>query len=194
MPIASNLSVSGSEFTIIGDLTIGNRMNSIRPEPTHTLEIFKDVMSTLASGVAVVTGLDPSSRPCGLTMTSIASYSADPPSIIICVDTSSYSYRGLSQGKYFAVNLLTADQANIAELFASKTEDKFQQCQYVVGAKGLLLIQDALASLICQRSFTATHGDHAVVIGDVIDGTVTNCDPLVHWRRSFHRMTDTRNR
>ena len=115
-------------------------------------------------------------------------------SIIICVDTSSYSYRGLSQGKYFAVNLLTADQANIAELFASKTEDKFQQCQYVVGAKGLLLIQDTLASLICQRSFTATHGDHAVVIGDVIDGTVTDCDPLVHWRRSFHRMTDTRNR
>mgnify|MGYP001415487790 CR=1 FL=1 len=169
-------------------------MNSIRPEPTRTLEIFKDVMSALASGVAVVTGLDPSSRPCGLTMTSIASYSAAPPSIIICVDTSSYSYRGLTQGKYFAVNLLTADQANIAELFASKSEDKFQQCQYVVGAKGLLLIQDALASLICQRSFTATHGDHAIVIGDVIDGTVTDRDPLVHWQRSFHRMTNTRER
>ena len=127
-------------------------------------------------------------------MTSITSYSADPPSVIICVDTSSYSYHGLTQGNYFAVNLLASDQANIAELFASKVDDKFEQCPCVIGAKGLLLIQDTLASLTCQRSFTATHGDHAIVIGDVIDGIVTDRDPLLHWRRSFHAMTDKSDR
>ena len=74
-------------------------------------------MASLASGVAVVTGVDPESGPCGMTVTSIASYSAKPPSVIVCVDESTRSYRGMTAGEYFAVHLLNEDQADVARLF-----------------------------------------------------------------------------
>ena len=145
-------------------------------------------MASLASGVAVVTGVDPESQPCGLTVTSIASYSADPPSVIICIDKSTNSYLGLTQGKYFAVNLLTQDQTEIATLFASSVKNKFDRCPFVVGPRQLHLISNTMAYLICQRSFTTNFGDHAIVIGTVVDGSVENRMPLVYWQRAFHPL------
>ncbi len=158
------------------------------PEPfgaQHALDVFKEAMASLASGVAVVTGVDPQSGPCGMTVTSIASYSIHPPSVIVCVDESTRSYRGLTAGDHFAVNLLNQDQASVARLFASRIDDKFQQCETIAGPHGLLLIADSLATLICRRSFVAKHGDHAIVIGTVVDGTVADLQPLVYWRREF---------
>ena len=158
------------------------------PEPLdalNALDVFKEAMASLASGVAVVTGVDPASGPCGMTVTSIASYSANPPSVIVCVDESTRSYRGLTEGDYFAVNLLNADQAGVARLFASKIDDKFEQCESVAGPHGLRLIADSLATLICRRSFVTKHGDHAIVIGTVVDGNVADRQPLVYWRREF---------
>ena len=158
------------------------------PEPfgaQNALDVFKEAMASLASGVAVVTGVDPELGPCGMTVTSIASYSIHPPSVIVCVDESTRSYRGLTAGDHFAVNLLNQDQASVARLFASKVEDKFEQCDNVAGPHGLLLIADSLATLICRRSFVAKHGDHAIVIGTVVDGTVADLQPLVYWRREF---------
>ena len=151
----------------------------------NTLDVFKAAMASLASGVAVVTGVDPESGPCGMTVTSIASYSASPPSVIVCVDESTRSYRGLTEGDYFAVNLLNEDQSGIARLFASKVDDKFEQCESVSGPHGLRLIVDSLATLICRRSFVVKHGDHAIVIGTAVDGNVEDRQPLVYWRREF---------
>ena len=142
-------------------------------------------MASLASGVAVVTGVDPESGPCGMTVTSIASYSAKPPSVIVCVDESTRSYRGMTAGEYFAVHLLNEDQADVARLFASKVDDKFEQCESVAGPHGLQLIVGSLATLICRRSFVTIHGDHAIVIGTVVDGCVEDRQPLVYWRREF---------
>ncbi len=151
----------------------------------NALDVFKQAMASLASGVAVVTGVDPESGPCGMTATSIASYSIHPPSVIVCVDESTRSYRGMTQGEHFAVNLLNQDQAAVARLFASKVDDKFAQCENVAGRHGLLLIANSLATLICRRSFVAKHGDHAIVVGTVIDGSVADLRPLVYWRREF---------
>ncbi len=142
-------------------------------------------MASLASGVAVVTGVDPDSGPCGMTVTSIASYSAKPPSVIVCVDESTRSYRGMTEGEYFAVHLLSEDQADVARLFASKVDDKFEQCESVSGPHGLQLIVGSLATLICRKSFVAKHGDHAIVIGMVVEGNVEDRQPLVYWRREF---------
>ena len=151
----------------------------------NALDVFKHAMASLASGVAVLTGVDPESGPCGMTATSIASYSIHPPSVIVCVDESTRSYRGMTQGEHFAVNLLNQDQAAVARLFASKVDDKFAQCENVAGPHGLLLIAASLATLICRRSFVAKHGDHAIVVGTVIDGSVADLRPLVYWRREF---------
>lgn len=155
------------------------------PDAPHALEVFKEAMASLASGVAVVSSVDPDSGPCGMTVTSIASYSAKPPSVIVCVDESTRSYRGMTEGGFFAVHLLSEEQPDLARLFASKVDDKFEQCENTAGPHGLRLIAHSLATLICRRSFVAKHGDHAIVIGVVEDGCVADLQPLVYWRREF---------
>lgn len=155
------------------------------PDSLHALDVFKEAMASLASGVAVVTGVDPDSGPCGMTVTSIASYSASPPSVIVCVDETTRSYRGMTEGEYFAVHLLSEDQPDVARLFATRVDDKFEQCESIAGPHGLQLIVGSLATLICRKSFVAKHGDHAIVIGTVVDGSVEDRQPLVYWRREF---------
>ena len=95
-------------------------MSEPKLDGTDVERVFKDTMASLASGVAVVTGLDPDGAPRGLTVTSIAAYSSDPPSVIVCVDRACNSYRALTEGAHFAVNLLSADQSDLVGLFASK--------------------------------------------------------------------------
>ena len=46
-------------------------------------ELFHEAMSSLASGVVVVTARRADGHPCGLAATSVASYSADPPSLLV---------------------------------------------------------------------------------------------------------------
>src|SRR4051794_26990693 len=52
---------------------------------TEVPELFHEAMSSLASGVAVVTARRPDGHPCGLAVTSVTSYSAHPPSLLVSI-------------------------------------------------------------------------------------------------------------
>ena len=149
-------------------------------------ELFKQTMASLASGVTVVTGMDPNGDPRGLTVTSVASYSGTPPSVIVCIDVNSSSYPALTTGQHFVVNLLRSDQSDVATLFASKTPDKFERCAWTSWKNNAPVLDGTMSHLICRRSFTAEHGDHAIVIGLAIDGAVCDSQPLIYWKRSFY--------
>ncbi len=161
-------------------------MSEPKLDGTDIERVFKDTMASLASGVAVVTGLDPDGTPRGLTVTSIASYSGDPPSVLVSIDRTSGSYRALTEGSHFAVNLLGADQSDLADLFASKVADKFDRCAHTGWGDGTPVLDGALATLVCRRSFIAEHGDHAIVIGNAVEGAVNGDAPLVYWRRGYY--------
>ena len=49
--------------------------------PVH--ELFTESMTVLASGVAVITARRPDGAPCGIAATSLSSYSAHPPSLLV---------------------------------------------------------------------------------------------------------------
>jgi flavin reductase ActVB len=148
--------------------------------------IFRDSMASLASGVVVVTAAAPDGSLHGLTVTSLASYSANPPSIIVCIDETCNSYITLTEGSHFAVNLLRAEQSGIARKFAASSSDKFTQIRWTLWENAVPVLEDTLGLVICRRSSTTVHGDHAIVIGDVIDGYTRQGQPLVYWHRGFY--------
>ena len=49
--------------------------------------LFLEAMARLASGVAVITARRPDGHPCGLAATSVSSYSAHPPSLLLSIST-----------------------------------------------------------------------------------------------------------
>ena len=48
-------------------------------------ELFDEAMASLAAGVCVVTARRADGDPCGLAATSVSSYSADPPSLLVSI-------------------------------------------------------------------------------------------------------------
>jgi flavin reductase (DIM6/NTAB) family NADH-FMN oxidoreductase RutF len=149
---------------------------------------FFEVMASFPSGVAIVTTVTDDDTPRGLTTTAVCSVSADPPTILVCVDLASRTLRALRARGRFVVNFVGAGRSELCLLFASKEEDKFAGVDWRATASGLpLLHADALAWAECATLHELEVGDHVVFVATVEDGGVRAElePPLLYYRRSW---------
>ena len=153
-------------------------------DPSAAPELFREAMAGLVSGVAVVTARRDDGTPCGLVATSVSSFSANPPSVLVSVDHSSRCHRALADGDTFGVHVLTRDQEHLAHVFAGRGDDKFAGVEWTWD-EGVARIAGALSYLRCRRSALFELYDHSLLVGDVTGGTVDAGEPLVYVRRSF---------
>ena len=89
-----------------------------------TSDEFREVISHFASGVTVITALH-EGRAFGTTASAVTSLSLEPPMLLVCMNKQSETGRAVAQAGQFAVNILGADQVDLAERFAQKGGDKF---------------------------------------------------------------------
>ena len=90
-------------------------------------------MGAFPTGVGIVTTMDEHNQPQGLTSNALCSVSADPPLLLVCVDKNSNTLPALRHSKKFVVNYLSAGRGDLANLFASKEPDKFQNVSWRPG-------------------------------------------------------------
>ena len=153
---------------------------------------FRESMARLAAGVAVVTARRPDGHPCGLVATSVSSFSAEPPSLLVSVAHSSRCHDALTEGDAFGVHILAADQEPLAHVFAGLGDDKFAGVDWSWD-DGVPRIDGALAYVRCRRSALFELYDHSVLVGDVTGGDVRDAEPLVYMARSMGwRLADGR--
>jgi flavin reductase (DIM6/NTAB) family NADH-FMN oxidoreductase RutF len=150
-------------------------------------------MSSLASGVAVVTARRPQDgHPCGLAATSVSSYSAHPPSLLISIAHASRCHDALAGADRFGVHLLRSDEVDVAQVFAGKGDDKFGGLEWHWDGE-VPELSGTLAYLRCRRVANFEHYDHTVVIGDIETGRLEQGQPLLYARRRMDwllRSTD----
>jgi flavin reductase (DIM6/NTAB) family NADH-FMN oxidoreductase RutF len=147
-------------------------------------ELFREAMASLCSGVAVVTARKTDGEPCGLVATSVSSFSADPPSVLVSVAHTSRCHTALAESARFGVHLLSADQIPLADEFAGLGEDKFGGFEW--GWDGdVPALGGVLAYLRCRRSALFELYDHSILIGDLEGGAMTDKEPLVYMERSM---------
>jgi flavin reductase (DIM6/NTAB) family NADH-FMN oxidoreductase RutF len=145
-------------------------------------ELFREAMSSLASGVAVLTARRPDGKPCGLAATSIASYSAHPPSLLASVAHTSRCHSALTRSEHFGVHILRADELEVAHVFAGKGDDKFAGLEWHWDSD-VPQLDGAIAYLRCRRSATFEKYDHTIVIGDLEAGRFEHGEPLLYAQR-----------
>jgi flavin reductase (DIM6/NTAB) family NADH-FMN oxidoreductase RutF len=151
-------------------------------------QTFFEIMASFPSGVVVVTTLGAEGSPRGLTTTAVASVSADPPTVLVCVDQSSRTLAGLRARRRFVINFMAEGRSHLCLLFASKEDDKFASVDWVGTKTGLpLLHRDALAWAECSILHDVEIGDHALLVARVDDGGVQPElePPLMYYRRSW---------
>jgi len=154
--------------------------------------VFVELMAAFAAGVAIVTTVDESGRPRGLTTTAVTSVSREPPLLLVCVEQTSRTLPAIRHSGAFVVNVIEAAQAAVARHFSSKVEDKFAALRWRSGAGGApVLHEHSLAWAECRVEREIDAGDHVVVIGEIIHGGVSEHGeraPLAYFRRSFGRF------
>lgn len=146
-------------------------------------ELFRDAMAHLASGVAVVTARRDDGVPCGIAATSLVSYSARPPSLLVSVWHESRCHDALAGCERFGVHLLRSDEIDLAHRFADRDcQDKFAGLDWSWDGD-VPELAGALAYLRCRRAENFVRYDHTILIGDLERGRLGVGDPLVYSRR-----------
>jgi flavin reductase (NADH) len=139
--------------------------------PTIGPERFRTLMSTVPTGVAVVTATDVDGKPWGLTCSSVCGVAIDPPTLLVCLRTESPTLQAIQRSETFAVNLLHQGARTTAELFASGAADRFERVEWSRSPVTTSPHLDGAAHAIadCRTTGTVSVGDHVVVFGQVLE-------------------------
>jgi flavin reductase (DIM6/NTAB) family NADH-FMN oxidoreductase RutF len=150
--------------------------------PSTVSELFRDAMAGLCSGVCVLTARRPDGQPCGLVATSVSSFSAAPPSVLVSIAHASRCHDALVECRHFGMHLLSAGQEPVAHVFAGLGEDKFAGLEWSFD-QDVPAVGGALAYLRCRRSAVFELYDHTILIGEVTGGRREPGAPLVYLDR-----------
>lgn len=145
----------------------------------------KSVLSRSPSGVTVVTLPGTSAHdPHGITVSSFASGSLEPPLVLVGLDRESETHARLERdATSFCVNVLAVDQRPLAEHFAGMCElDAPFERSRESERTGAPVFADAVAFLDCEAVEALHVGDHVVHVGRVVDAAVLDDDrdPLTY--------------
>ena len=142
-------------------------------------------MGRFATGVTILTVNGTGDRPLGMTASSLASVSLVPPLVSVCVDHEAELHDTILASQIFVVNVLEGHQESLSRRFADRHEDRFDGIGYHRSPEGLVLLDGALAHIECDRFATYPGGDHTIVIGRVIGGTIGDGRPLLYYRGGY---------
>ncbi|WP_330307060.1 MULTISPECIES: flavin reductase family protein [unclassified Streptomyces] len=136
-----------------------------------------------ASGVAVLTAAG-TAGPAGVTITSFTSVSAEPALVSFCLAETSSTWARIRDCEWFGIQVLSAEQADVAERFAASGTDRFAApTRWHTGPQGVPLLDDCLAWLVCSRRERLRLGDHHMVVAAVEHALAgAPGDALVHLR------------
>lgn len=150
---------------------------------------FRDTLGRFCTGVVVATGCV-DGRPAGFAAQSFSAVSLDPPLIALCPAKTSTSWPKLRESGSFCVNVLSADQKTVCDVFARTGIEKFDALGWSRGVTGSPILDGVLAYIDCDLEAEHDAGDHTIVIGRVRDLKVVNPDgvPLLFFRGRYGRF------
>jgi len=149
----------------------------------------RNALGTFATGVMVVTAVDASGKPYGMTANSFASVSLDPPLVLWNVGRDAWCYSDFCAAKHFAIHVLTENQQHVAEHFAKKNVDKFGAISWHSGPHGVPKFDEFMTCFLCRAERLVEGGDHSIIIAKVDSYDLRpQSQPLLFYRGEYHRM------
>ncbi len=147
--------------------------------------LFRQLLGRFATGVTVVTTRTPGSEPIGMTASSVASVSLDPPLVLVSVDRHHEMHAALEAASHFVLNVLSADQEALSRRFAADEPNRFGGVGFHLNKQGIAVLDGVLAHIECEKRTAIPAGDHTVFLGLVIGGSVTDRRPLLYYRGAY---------
>lgn len=152
---------------------------------------FRGAMSQLSAAVNVVTSDGPGGR-VGLTISAVCSVTDCPPTLLVCVNQSSYTHDVFRQNRAVCINVLGAGHEDVALDFAgargATMDERFARNGWSEH-RGQPVLADAAASIIGRVVSETVHGSHTVMFVEVDEILRSETSGgLVYYRRAFHPL------
>lgn len=152
---------------------------------------FVQAMAEAATGVTLVTTDGPAGR-FGVTVSAFASVSADPPMVLACINRKSPAAAAIVANGAFCVNVLSAAQSYLAEVFAGRSERfrpyDFACAEWRRAEGGAWRLDDAVSAFACALDRDIEAATHQVLFGRVLAthrDRAADLPSLVYTRRSY---------
>ena len=140
---------------------------------------FRNALGRFATGVTIVTCLDASGQPVGLTANSFTALSLEPPLVLWSLRSASPNMAAFEAAPRFAVNVLTESQVELSRRFAARSEDRFADVAWAQGEQGAPVLAGCAAVFECETLSHQIAGDHRLFIGRVLACTESALPPLL---------------
>ncbi len=140
---------------------------------------FRKALSQFATGVTVVTTLNMSGEPVGMTATSFNSVSLTPPVVLWSISKEASQYDVFCSAEHFAIHVLAAGQGALSAQFSRKSIDRFSSISYRTGLNAIPILPDYAACFQCSIAHRYDGGDHTILVGRVDEFERRNHAPLL---------------
>jgi flavin reductase (DIM6/NTAB) family NADH-FMN oxidoreductase RutF len=146
---------------------------------------FRAAMRRFVTGVSIVTtSLD--DRIHGFTVNAFASVSAEPPTVLICVNRVATAHPLIAASQRFCVNILALEQRALAERFAGgEPRTRFEGVAYRMGPSGSPVLEGTVAHVDCKVTEELTASTHTIFLGAVLEAGYRDGAPLGYFNRAY---------
>ena len=156
---------------------------------------FKQGMRTLTGGVTIIGTYGLDGAPVAMTATAVTSLSAEPPSLLVCVNRSASIAEALLSRARFSVNILAADQIDVAKAFGGQLDVRGTG-RFVYGNwhrvddTEVPVLTGARVSFDCEVSHVHDWATHHIVIGTVLNVhfSLAKTQSLVYADGNYHAV------
>ena len=144
---------------------------------------FRQAASRFATGVAVLTALDPRGEVCGMTANSFVSISLAPPTVLVSVKPGRMHEAISATGRY-GVNVLPEGGKELSRHFAGRpAAAAVPGCGIV---QGLPRLSSCVAFFACELIRAVDVSDHTLFIAEVSTCDYSDHLPLVFFSSRYH--------
>ena len=154
-------------------------------------EDFRVAMGRFPGVVTIVTTCSGQER-LGITATAVSSVTADPPSLLVCLNKATGTCATVGETGRFNVNLLTEPEGELAMRFAGAGgvtgADKFTKGEWLEDSQGVPYLANALVSFSCEVAETLETGSHAIYIGQIQSVRFGEGQPLLYEQSAFRGL------
>lgn len=140
-------------------------------------------LGRIPSGLFVVAWRDAAADRCMLASWVMQAGFA-PPQLSVAVATSRELLAAVDQGAPFAVSVLAEAQRSLLARFGKPSADTFAGLAVHRTPAGVAALQEASAWFDCRPTARAAHGDHVLVLAEVVAAGGSGAEPAVHVRKN----------
>jgi flavin reductase (DIM6/NTAB) family NADH-FMN oxidoreductase RutF len=148
-------------------------------------DLFKAAMRRFATGVTIVTTRNGDVIH-GFTVNAFASVTADPPTVLVCVNKTARAHPIITESGGFCVNILALEQLALAEKFqGGEPHERFEGVVHRSGPSGSPILDGVLAYVDCSVDEELSSGTHTIFIGRVLEAGERPGAPLGYYDRAY---------